>query len=96
MVMRSALVAGNWKMHGNRGANSALLDAVLAGMASSPAASVECAVCVPYPYLAEVANRLKGSTLMLGAQNVSEFASGAYTEFYAADGTIVRANELFF
>ena len=56
-----------------------MLDAVLAGMASSPAASVECAVCVPYPYLAEVANRLKGSTLMLGAQNVSEFASGAYT-----------------
>ena len=75
--MRDRLVAGNWKMHGNRSANRALLDSVLAGLATLRGA--ECAVCVPFPYLAEVAVRLQGSRLALGAQNLSEHAQGAYT-----------------
>jgi triosephosphate isomerase len=75
--MPKPLVAGNWKMHGSRAANKALLDALLAGIGAGPA--VECAVCVPYPYLGETAERLKGSALLLGAQNVSEHAQGAYT-----------------
>jgi triosephosphate isomerase len=40
---------------------------------------VECTVCVPYPYLGEVAGQLKGTTVSWGAQNVSEHAQGAYT-----------------
>jgi triosephosphate isomerase len=40
---------------------------------------VECAVCVPYPYLGEVGKRLAGSALQLGAQNVSEHPQGAFT-----------------
>ena len=75
--MRGRLVAGNWKMHGSRAANPALLDAVLSGLSRLP--GVECAVCVPFPYLSETSARLAGSTLGLGAQTVSEFASGAYT-----------------
>ena len=75
--MRDRLVAGNWKMHGNRSANRALLDAILAGLGTLPGA--ECAVCVPFPYLADVAARLQGSALALGAQNLSEHAQGAYT-----------------
>ncbi|CAM9590866.1 unnamed protein product [Phaeothamnion confervicola] len=75
--MRERLVAGNWKMHGSRGSNTRLLDALLAGMAGIR--GVECAVCVPFPYLAEVSAKLSGSTIAWGAQNVSEFASGAYT-----------------
>ena len=67
-------MAGNWKMHGSRAANQALLDAIVAGMQG-----VECAVCVPFPYLAQVAQRLQGTTIAWGAQNVSEFAQGAYT-----------------
>jgi len=74
---RGRLVAGNWKMHGNRASNRALLDAVLAGIQDLQGA--ECAVCVPFPYLGEVAERLKGTALALGAQNVSEHAQGAYT-----------------
>ncbi len=31
--MRIPLVAGNWKMHGNRASNRALLDAVVGGIA---------------------------------------------------------------
>jgi triosephosphate isomerase len=70
--MRSRLVAGNWKMHGSREANRALLDALVAG-------SVACTVCVPFPYLAQVAERLRGTQVSWGAQTVSEHASGAFT-----------------
>lgn len=75
--MRGRLVAGNWKMHGSRSANDGLLDALIAGVRDLSA--VECAVCVPFPYLGETAARVASSKLGLGAQTVSEFASGAYT-----------------
>jgi triosephosphate isomerase len=75
--MRTPLVAGNWKMHGNRASNRALLDAVLAGIENL--SGVECAVCVPFPYLGEVAGRLAKTRLAWGAQNLSEHAQGAFT-----------------
>ena len=75
--MRKKLVAGNWKMQGNRASNGALLDAVVAGIEGLK--DVECAVCVPYPYLGEVAGRLAKTRLAWGAQNLSEHAQGAYT-----------------
>jgi len=75
--MRGRLVAGNWKMHGNRATNRELLDAVLSGIDGLE--RVECAVCVPYPYLGQVAERLANTPLAWGAQNVSEHAQGAYT-----------------
>jgi len=75
--MRTPLVAGNWKMHGNRAANRALLHAVLAGIGALQ--GVECAVCVPYPYLGEVAGLLANTRLAWGAQNLSEHAQGAFT-----------------
>ena len=75
-------VAGNWKMHGNRAANGVLLDGVLSGIGALQ--GVECAVCVPFPYLGEIAARLQGTPLAWGAQNVSEHAQGAYTGEVAA------------
>ena len=75
--MPTPLVAGNWKMHGNRAANRALLDAVVAGIGALE--GVECVVCVPYPYLGEVAGCLSQTRLAWGAQNLSEHAQGAYT-----------------
>jgi triosephosphate isomerase len=72
--MRARLVAGNWKIQGSRAANAALLEALLAGLPP-----VECVVCVPYPYLAQVAERLQGTPLAWGAQNLSEHAAGAHT-----------------
>ena len=75
--MRIPLVAGNWKMHGNRTSNRALLEAVVAGTGSLE--GMECAVCVPFPYLGEVAGQLAGKRLAWGAQNMSEHAQGAYT-----------------
>jgi len=79
--MRARLVAGNWKMHGSRQANASLLDALLAGLGPRDArpAGCGCAVCVPFPYLEQVAARLAGSAIAWGAQNVSEHAAGAFT-----------------
>jgi triosephosphate isomerase (TIM) len=72
-MARVRLVAGNWKMHGTRASIAALLDALAK---DNPPG---CAVCAPYPYLAQVSERLRGSAIAWGAQNVSEHAQGAYT-----------------
>ncbi len=75
--MRQKLVAGNWKMHGNLGQNRSLLKTVGIGVDKFP--EVCCAVLVPYPYLAQTQDSLQSTRLQWGAQNVSEFAAGAYT-----------------
>jgi triosephosphate isomerase len=75
--MGPRLVVGNWKMNGSRAANHALLDAVVDGVAGL--GGVECAVCVPFPYLGEVAEQLRGSPVAWGAQTVNEKARGAFT-----------------
>ena len=72
-MARVPLVAGNWKMHGSRASIAALLDVLVENNPSG------CAVCVPFPYLGQVAERLRGSPIAWGAQNVSEHVQGAYT-----------------
>jgi triosephosphate isomerase len=75
--MRIKFVAGNWKMNGNLAANQVLLLGLVEGLAR--VAGVKCAVCAPYPYLAQVQQLLSGSGIAWGAQNVSQFDAGAYT-----------------
>ena len=75
-MARTRLVAGNWKMHGSRASNRALLEAILR---ETGKAGADCAVCPPYPYLSQVAEQLRGTLIAWGAQNVSEHAQGAYT-----------------
>jgi triosephosphate isomerase len=75
--MRKKLVAGNWKMFGSLAENAALLDAVRKG--APVEGRVEAAVCAPFPYLAQAQHALTGSAVTWGAQNLSEFAKGAYT-----------------
>jgi triosephosphate isomerase len=72
--MRKKLVAGNWKMHGSLAENAALLDAIKPALAG-----IDAAVCVPFPYLAQVQAALAGSSIAWGAQNLSEQAKGAFT-----------------
>ncbi|HRH81735.1 MAG TPA: triose-phosphate isomerase [Thiobacillaceae bacterium] len=74
--MRRKLVAGNWKMHGSLAENENLLNGILAGMGNVKAGV---AVCVPFPYLAQVQAKLAGSAIAWGAQNLSQHAKGAYT-----------------
>jgi triosephosphate isomerase len=75
--MRRKLVAGNWKMHGGLAQNAELLNAVRSGMDSID--SMDCAVCVPFPYLAQAQQSLAGSHVKLGAQDVHQLDKGAYT-----------------
>jgi triosephosphate isomerase (TIM) len=75
--MRRKLVAGNWKMHGSLAQNEALLNAVVGGMGTMP--GVDCAVCVPFPYLAQAQQLLRGSSVKWGAQDVHQADKGAYT-----------------
>jgi triosephosphate isomerase len=80
MLHREKLVVGNWKMNGNRAENAALVRDLLSGLGGLErirAGSV--GVCVPYPYLAQISELLKGSPLFWGAQDVSDAQSGAYT-----------------
>ena len=64
-------------MNGNLATNQALLQALVEGL--SRVAGVKCAICAPFPYLAQVQQSLSGSGIAGGAQNVSQFESGAYT-----------------
>src|SRR5262245_58737150 len=75
--MRTRLVAGNWKMNGSLASNQALVQALLPVLA--PLAAAQYAVCVPYPYLAQIESTLRGSNIALGAQDVCQFDAGAYT-----------------
>lgn len=73
--MRRKLVVGNWKMNGNRLANTELL----AGIEEGGPFVADVAVCAPFPYLSEVALSLQGKRVGWGAQDCSAQESGAYT-----------------
>lgn len=72
--MSAKLVVGNWKMNGGLKANHSLVSALLADPAVGGAI-----LCPPFVYLEQVRQMLDGSRLVLGAQNVSRYAGGAYT-----------------
>lgn len=75
--MRRPIVAGNWKMHGSRADNAALLDAILSAWPATSGA--EGIVCPPFVYLPELARALRDSPLQLGAQDVCAEPVGAFT-----------------
>jgi len=75
--MRRKLVVGNWKMFGRLARNKALLEGVMPGVGELR--NTDCAVCVPYPYLAQVQTLLQGSNVAWGAQNMSHHEEGAFT-----------------
>lgn len=87
MSRRRPMVAGNWKMHGESAANASLIDALRAQVSGSQA---EILVCPTFVHLSEVAVRLRGSSIALGAQNLcEEVGSGAYTG--EVSGAMLRA-----
>ena len=75
--MRGKLVAGNWKMNGSLAFNRALLQDLIPAI--SPLSGVKCAVCVPFPYLAQVERMLSGGAIEWGAQDLCRFDNGPYT-----------------
>jgi len=74
---RLPIVGGNWKMNTNRASASALAETVASSHRNSTA--VEVVVFPPFPYLIEVGRALKGSAVMLGAQDLFHEPDGAFT-----------------
>jgi triosephosphate isomerase len=77
--VRERIVAGNWKMHGDRAMARELAAAVAAGAPGG----VRVVLAPPFPYLALVAEAAAGRAAV-AAQDVSVHAQGAWTGEVAA------------
>jgi triosephosphate isomerase len=75
--MRTPLVAANWKMNGSRASVDELVRAVLADLPATN--SREVLLCPSFVFLEQVGNLLAGSSIQLGAQNLSTEKAGAFT-----------------
>ncbi|MGA2190555.1 MAG: triose-phosphate isomerase [Steroidobacteraceae bacterium] len=75
--MRRPVVAGNWKMHGSRSANQALLTELERRL--QPEWPIDVVVCPPYVYLADAVRLLDEGQIRVGAQDVCAEAGGAFT-----------------
>jgi triosephosphate isomerase (TIM) len=76
-VKRTSIIAGNWKM--NTTTESALDLARATRELIDAIDGVEKVACPPFPFLALVADALKGSSIAVGAQNLYWEPKGAYT-----------------
>jgi triosephosphate isomerase len=75
--MRPKFVAGNWKMFTSSASAKGL--AATVAMKLGGDTRVQIAVCPPFPWLTAVADALKGTPVLLGAQNCHYEKEGAYT-----------------
>lgn len=67
---RRQLVAGNWKMNGDK----ALVQQMQKQLFAASLEHMDVVICPPFPYLG-----IFDSKINLGAQNISQFDSGAHT-----------------
>lgn len=78
--MQSKLIIGNWKMNGSLARNETLLVGLVTQCCAGRApAGAKLGLCVPYPYLMQARDILRGSSIAWGGQNVSQYDAGAYT-----------------
>jgi triosephosphate isomerase len=78
MVFRKKIIAGNWKMNKTQSEARTLVEDLLRDIGSFNDAEI--VLCPPFTALAAVSELLSPiSNVRLGAQNMSEHASGAYT-----------------
>lgn len=80
--MRRKIVAGNWKLHGDRAFAHDLVEAIIK---TGPTNGVDLIVLPPALYLAELVTRWSGRGIAFGAQNLSTHQKGAYTGEIAGD-----------
>jgi triosephosphate isomerase len=81
--MRRKLVVGNWKLNGNLVKNQSLISGLL--MRLNEVRAADFAICVPFTYLFQAQALLKGTNILWGAQNASQFEDGAYTSSISAN-----------
>lgn len=76
------MIIGNWKMHKTPMEAKAFIEELISH-------DVEAYLAVPYPSLLLAADCAKNSKISIGAQNLSEHASGAYTG--EVSGSMIRS-----
>src|SRR5262249_44193260 len=77
MTSRKPIVAGNWKMNTTIAEGLALVDEMLPRLQALDA--VERVVCPPFVSLSSIAERLRGTDVGVGAQNMHPESKGAFT-----------------
>ncbi len=75
--MARAVVAGNWKMNTSVAEAKALASELRESIGHME--GVDRVLCPPFPYLALVRDVVTGSSIAVGAQNVSQHEKGAFT-----------------
>ena len=75
--MRKKVIAGNWKMNKNLSEANEFIDEVVKQVTTSD--QVEAIVCAPFPYLATLVEKAKGSSVKISAQNMHYSDAGAFT-----------------
>jgi len=76
-MARKKFIAGNWKMTTLAASAKSLAQGIVDGLAGDD--SVTVAICPPFPWLAAVAEIVKGSPVAVGAQDVYPAKEGAFT-----------------
>ena len=76
--MRKKIAAGNWKMNTTPAEGEKLVSEIL-GKVSDVEKDVELLVCPPYTHLSSILDKVKGTRVMVGAQNCAWELSGAFT-----------------
>jgi triosephosphate isomerase len=77
MTDRTPVIAGNWKMNTDVESGTKLVEEILD--LSETAQGVEKIVCPPFISLTSISQALTGSSIQVGAQNVSANVNGAFT-----------------
>lgn len=75
--MRKNIIAGNWKMNKTLSEATQFVDDVVAKIPADE--KVEAIVCAPFPYLASLIEKTKGTNLKVSAQNMHFEDNGAFT-----------------
>ena len=75
--MRKKVIAGNWKMNKVSSEVNQFIDEVVKQVPTSD--QVEAIVCAPFPYLASLVEKAKGSNVKISAQNMHFEEKGAFT-----------------
>lgn len=76
-MARTPLIAGNWKMHTTVGEASALAQSIVA--TCTDLSNRQVMLAPPFTALAAVAESIRGSEIILGAQNICWALQGAFT-----------------
>lgn len=78
-MARKTLIAGNWKMNGLLEDGTALAKGVAQEVKKAARKDCEFLICPPFTLLTTAKKAIKGSRLMLGAQDCSFAEKGAHT-----------------